>query len=212
MAIVGSRNVPEWILEVMIRLGRTLTDYGWAISSGDAYDSDRAGWYGAKQSRKYGEVGARIYLASGTGRSFYRIRDNAFFMDASQFTDTWATAESMAACARGSFGGLNDYGKALHTRNVFQIHGHTLDELVTGIFYYAVPKGKRENEVVNGGTNTAVRLSVNAGVPIRKNLYYDDDLKWVIKFLDKYELDYPYEPIDWTAIHHPQDPRILDFE
>ncbi|AEH03672.1 DprA-like DNA recombination-mediator protein [Pseudomonas phage PhiPA3] len=211
VAIVESRTVPETVLELMIRLGRTHTDHGWAVSSGDAYDSDRAGWYGAVQSKHYDTVGSRIYLASGTGRNWYRIRDHKNFMDATQFTDTWADARAMAITARGSFGGLNEFCQALHTRNVYQIHGHTLDELVERLFYYAKPIGKRENERVDGGTNTALRLSVMAGVPIRKNLYFEDDRQWCLDWLAENELDYPYQEIDWNAIHNPRDPRVLDF-
>lgn len=207
--IVGSRNTPEHVLELMIRMGRTLTDNGISVSSGDAYDSDRAGWYGARQSKRYAEVGARVYLANGTGRNFYRLRDNRFFYDASGFTDTWNTAMQMAMQARGSFGGLNEWGKALHTRNVYQIHGEDLKSLSDAIIYYAEPIGKRENEKVSGGTNTALRLAVMADIPIRKNLYFQDDYEWCGKWLEEHELKYPYIDINWQDIHRPDDPRLL---
>ncbi|MOA55475.1 hypothetical protein D3C78_1792730 [compost metagenome] len=66
--------------------------------------------------------------------------------------------------------------------------------------------------MVNGGTNTAVQLSVSAGVPIRKNLYFQDDVEWVENWLKEHELDYPYEEINWHEIHHPNDPRLFEFE
>lgn len=190
-------------------IGRSLTDLGISVSSGDAYDSDRAGWYGAIQSPRYDEVGARIYLTGNSRKTKERIANNKFFIQAEDFTETWTTAESMACLARGGFGGLNEFGRALHTRNVYQIHGHDLNTLVEAIIYYAVPVGKRENEKVDGGTNTALRLAVDANVPIRKNLYFQDDYEWCEKWLKENDKGYPYREVDWHEIHHPDDPRLL---
>lgn len=210
-AIVGSRDVPLDILELMIRIGRTFTDLGVMISSGDAFGSDRAGWYGAKQSRKYSEVGARIYLTE-SWRNRKRVELNPFFMIAEDYPETWQQAKVMASSARGNFNGLNDYGIALHTRNVYQIFGHNLDELIRAIVYYAKPVGDVKNEVVKGGTNTAVRLAVNAEVPTRINLYTQEGQDWAYKFLEKWEQDYPYEEIVWREILKPDDPRLVDLE
>lgn len=201
-AIVGSREVPRPILEVMIRLGRTLTDIGYSVSSGDAYDSDRAGWYGAKQSSNYDAIGSRIYLPNASKAQ--RIEKYGF-IDASQFTDTWATARSMAASIHGAFDRMNSWGQDLHTRNVFQIHGHDMNSLVKGVFLYAKPYGKTQ---LSGGTNTAYQLAVNAKVETIKNLFIPEDLDWCRQFLEKYEKNEDYQPINWRMIHDPKDPRL----
>ncbi|QBJ02806.1 DprA-like DNA recombination-mediator protein [Pseudomonas phage Psa21] len=209
VAGVGSRTVPEWALELMIRLGRTYTDLGYQMSSGDAWDSDRAFLYGAAQSKRYQEIGAKVYLhKDGTNGRW--IKDNPFYYDASLFDTTVATtARSMAILARGSTWGLNETGLALHTRNVYQIHGINLDELVKAIYFYAEPLGKTK---VSGGTNTALQLAVKAGVPIVKNLYYQETVDEITKWLEENELDYPYIDIDWHQIHKPNDPRLQEFE
>lgn len=212
VAGVGSRTVPESTLEIMIRLGRTYTDLGWMWSSGDAYDSDRAFLYGAEQSDRYLEVGAQVFLHKD-GANKRWVAQKPFYYDASTFdADVSTLARTLACQARGGFYGLFESGIALHTRNVYQIHSADLQTTVKAIWYYAQPEGRRESEKVKGGTNTAVRLCVDAGVPLRKNLYYADVIDEALAWLAEHESDKPYLEIDWTQIHDPRDPRILDFE
>lgn len=209
VAIVGSREVPLDELELMIRLGRTATDIGLADSSGDAFGSDRAGWWGAKQSRCYSEVGARIYLTESY-RARKRAAEYPFFIIAEDYPEKWDMAKSLAFAARGNFNGLNDYGIGLHTRNVYQIYGHWLNDTVKLIIYYAPVVGKIETELVKGGTNTALQLAKQAGVPVRVNLATEKGLEWAETFLSKYEEDYPYVEIDWTQILKHDDPRLVN--
>lgn len=208
VAIVGSRNTPEIVLELMIRLGRTYTDLGVGVSSGDAYDSDRAGWYGACQSRRFSEVGCRIFL-NKQYREGTHISKFPGFIDAREHVTYWDHAKSMAFAARGNFNGLNDWGIELHTRNVYQVYGVNLDEIVIACIFYAKPKSR---DTVSGGTNTAYQLAKQAKVPVIINLATPHGIDWAKTFLAKHELDYPYDPIDWTKIHKHDDPRLLDFE
>jgi hypothetical protein len=209
VAGVGSREVPESILEIMIRLGRTYTDLGFQMSSGDAWDSDRAFLYGAKQSRRYSEVGARVYLnKDGVNRRY--VEENPFYIDASKFdSTTQATARSMACYARDGFGGLNEFGIQLHTRNVYQIHGESLTDTISAIWFYAEPDGRNK---VSGGTNTAFQLAKIAKVPLIENLYYADTVERALKWLDENEQPYPYDDIHWHEIHKPNDPRLSEFD
>ncbi|HFH4533444.1 DNA-protecting protein DprA [Pseudomonas aeruginosa] len=204
-AIVGSRYAPTWALELMIRAGRTCVDLGIGISSGDAYGSDRAGWYGAIQSDKWDTVESRIYIIRN-GFLGRRIENLAWFHDASMYTDTIPTAMAMACAARGSFNGLGRTGIELHTRNVFQIHGHTLREPVSTIIAYG--EQKTPTSVISGGTNTAWQLALDANVPTMYNLYWSDDVKRLEEWLSKNESDEPYMPIDWSEILDPKDSRL----
>lgn len=209
VAGVGSRTVPEWALELMIRIGRTYTDLGYQMSSGDAWDADRAFLYGAAQSKRYQEIGARVFL-NKDGTNGRWIKDNPFYYDASKFDETLqATARSMACEARGGFYGLNDFTIGLHSRNVHQIHGESLCATVAAIYFYAVPVGKTK---VSGGTNTAYQLAKMAGIPIIKNLYYKETVDEIEAWLAEHELDYEYIEIDWHQIHKYDDPRLLEFE
>lgn len=209
IAGVGSRTVPEWALELMIRIGRTYTDLGYQMSSGDAWDSDRAFLYGAAQSKRYQEIGARVFL-NKDGTNGRWVKNNPFYYDASLFDPiTYSTARAMASAARGGFYGLNDFTIGLHARNVYQIHGEGLDALIDAIYFYAVPVGKTK---VSGGTNTAYQLAKMAGVPIIKNLYYKETVDEIEAWLAENELDYEYIEIDWHKIHKHNDPRLLEFE
>lgn len=208
VAIVGSRNTPETILELMIRLGRTYTDMGIAVSSGDAYDSDRAGWYGAKQSKEFDHVGCRIFL-NKSKRNGQPISNFHGFVDTRFNCPQRDMAEAMALKARGTFAGLNSWGIELHTRNVYQIFGLNLDAPVEACIFYAEPK---RNDTVSGGTNTAYQLAKMGNVPIIKNLYLEEDRDWAKRFLADAEGAYPYVDINWHEIHKPDDPRLMDFE
>lgn len=208
VAIVGSRSTPEIVLEYMIRLGRTYTDMGIGVSSGDAYDADRAGWYGAKQSKRFDEIGARIYL-NKSYRDGVPISQLRGFIDARELHEYRHHATAMALAARGSFAGLNKFGIELHTRNVYQIHGDKLDSLVEACIFWAEPVGR---DKVKGGTNTAFQIAKKGNVPLIVNLYYQEGIEWAKAFLAEHEQDYPYEEIDWTKIHKYDDPRLLNFE
>ena len=180
---VGSRETPPDVLALLVRLGRTLTDLGWTLSSGDAVGADRAFYEGALQSPRFSEVGCRIYLAWNGVGGRYHDPDNGFY-DATQFTETYPQAEALALAARGSFEGLGRGGRALHTRNVFQIYGHTLKEPVSCVLFWAVPQGRSGK--VKGGTSTAVTLAQQAGIKTI-NLYTDQSQRSALDFLAKYE-------------------------
>ena len=72
----------------------------------------------------------------------------------------------------------------MHTRNVFQIHGHMLNDPVKAIIYWAKPVGK--TEVVKGGTNMALQMAIRAGIPKRINLYTDEGLAKAHALVDQY--------------------------
>jgi hypothetical protein len=186
---VGSRGTPDDILLLMIRLGRTLADVGYTLSSGDAIGADRAFWFGATLSPRHAEIGCRIYLH----KDGYQGRFNnpkLGFLVATQFRETWDKAQQIASAARGGFYGLGAGGIALHTRNVFQIYGHTLRAKVGSIYFWGEPKGKQEK--VNGGTNTALQLAIKANLPQRINLFYPEMRARAEAFLAKYETKEPY--------------------
>lgn len=177
---VGSRETPEDVLALMRRLGEHLCNLGWGLSSGDAEGADRAFYEGAYVSPNFYKVPSRIYLAwNGVWGRYHDPSE--YFFDATRYTDTYETAKQMALEARGSFEGLKRGGIGMHTRNVFQIHGHTLQDPVGSILYWGQPVGKTEK--VKGGTNTALQLAVRANVPIRLNLYKEEDRLRAEKFL-----------------------------
>lgn len=210
IAIVGSREVPEDELELLIRLGRTFTDLGYEDSSGDAFGADRAGWVGARQSDRYDPQAARIYLVD-SNRNRMRAREYEFKI-AQDYAENWITAEAIALKARGSWNGIdgpnNQFKRDLHIRNVFQILGHTLIDPVKALVYYAPVVGRPEREQVKGGTNTALQIAKTVNIPKRYNLATKEGYDWANEFLKQYESDKEYEEIDWREILKPDDPRL----
>jgi hypothetical protein len=167
---VGSRETPEDILALMRQISLALYAQGYALSSGDAEGADRAFYDGALQSRWYYDLQARIYLAWDGVWDRYHDPKN-FFYDATKFP-TWETAHSMASEVHPAWDKCKRGAKAMHTRNVFQILGDTLNDPVKAIIYWAKPAGK--TETVKGGTNMALQMAIRAGIPKRINLYTDE--------------------------------------
>lgn len=183
---VGSREAPLEILELMVRIGRTMAEQGFGLSSGDAIRSDQAFYRGACLARN--PPPHRIYLAwSGIGGRFHDP-DNGWHV-APFYRENYEQASQIAEKARGGFFGLTQGGIAQHVRNVYQIYGHTLDEVVKVMWYWGIPVGKQEK--VKGGTNTALQLAIMANVN-RINLYTDHGIERAIRFLTCYESKQPY--------------------
>jgi hypothetical protein len=191
---VGSRETPLDILEMMVRIGRTMAEQRVGLSSGDAIRADQAFYRGACLHRENVAVGERvvpnrIYLAWNGIAGRHHDPENGWYA-APFYKDTYEKASQLALEARGSFEGLTRGGIGQHVRNVYQIHGHTLTEPVIALWYWGIPVGKKEK--VRGGTNTALQLSIKAGVPNRINLYTDEGLERAVRFLAKYESGKPY--------------------
>lgn len=193
---VGSRETPKNIMELMIRLGRTATDLGYKFRSGDAYNADKAFWYGVQQSKKFEDIGAEIIIIEDGFRG--RTTDEKIFYDYSKLSqDIKDQCMEIAKGVRGSFHGLNEMGIALHSRNVVQIKGLDLKSNVDILFLYA-PLNR--NGRVKGGTATAHDLAVKEEVPVIKNLYIDEDYQWCVEWLAEHESYESYNDIDWKQI------------
>lgn len=179
---VGSRETPEEILELMRRISVALYAQGFALSSGDAEGADTAFYEGALLSPHFHTLGARIYLAWNGVRNRYHDPKNYFF-DASKFA-TWETANSLASEIHPAWDKCGRGARAMHSRNVYQVMGHTLTDPISSLIYWAKPVGK--DEKVSGGTNQALQTSIKFGIKNRINLYTDEGMERATKFLDQY--------------------------
>jgi len=191
---VGSRDTPVPILALMFLLGRVLTDYGWRLRSGGARGADSAFYEGARMSEVFHENLPAIYLPfNGMFNGAQRVWEDpsAGIIDASKF-ECWQAAEEIAYRTRGSWakgkGELTQAGKALHTRNVFQVLGETLDAPSRFLICWALP---RSNGAVAGGTNTAVKLATAYGVKVI-NLYHPEEYNRMLDFLDRHQVEHPF--------------------
>lgn len=188
---VGSRETPEDILVLMQAIAKKLTDLGWVLRSGGAQGADSAFYAGCQQSDKFDINKPFIYLAwNGASGKFHDPSLGIY--DASKF-DTWEEAEAIALETRGSWLISKDTemgrgGKALHTRNIFQVLGEDIDTPSRFLICWALPVGKLgDRSKVKGGTATATKLAAKHNVEII-NLYYPEDFNRCLDFLDKYDV------------------------
>ena len=190
---VGSRDTPPDILALMSDLSYWLGRCGWGLSSGGAAGADDAFLQGmlkcpdCEPSRRL-----RIYLI---GRKFESYRPDPIrgFHHSPSYTETWEQAKTIAEEVRGSFHGLGDAGIELHTRNVYQVLGHTLKDPVKQTVCWAELVGKQGR--VKGGTNTAVGVSLKYDIPVM-NLYLDADRQRAERFItamqERFADTFPY--------------------
>lgn len=202
---VGSRDTPTEILALMYLVGRVFTDFGWRLRSGGARGADTAFYEGARWSELFQVNTPQIYLAwNGVFNGITRHWEDSAkgYFDASKFAK-WKEAEQIALDTRGSWARgkdaqgniieLDEKGKALHTRNVFQILGEHLDNPSKFLICWAPPVGKR-GLTVRGGTNTAWKLAKKHGIKCI-NLAVPEDYNKVLDFLDRHQVEHPFERI-----------------
>lgn len=184
VAIIGSREPAEGVVEILEDVGEVLCDSNIAITSGDADGCDSAGLRGAMRSQYFGLTGARIYLPwNGVRRSdgTRRYHDGEVFFDASRF-ENYEVAQGLALLARGTFEGLGRGGIALHSRNPYQVLLDDLNTPVGSVICWAKPVGKKG--AVKGGTNTAVQIAIQRKIPII-NLATDEGMEKILQYLRK---------------------------
>lgn len=94
--------------------------------------------------------------------------------------ENYEEARKMAEKLHPNWGACSRGAKALHTRNVYQILGHSLNHQSIFVLCYARPACAGE---VHGGTATAVRLASSLGSPI-VNLWHDIDREKIREYLN----------------------------
>lgn len=180
---VGSRDTPEDILCIQFRLGKTFCDIGFQGISGEAPGSDQIYHEGAKQSKRYGEVGFEVFLPwNGFEKVWHDPKNNVWDFAKTGFS---RRAWWLGIGARGTDSGLKRGGMAMHSRNAMQILGGDLVNPVRFVSCWAKPRGKEGH--VQGGTGTAVALAMHFGIEVL-NLYTDDAMERALNFLDKHEI------------------------
>lgn len=94
-----------------------------------------------------------------------------------------ARAEKIARRIHPNWKAMGSGGKALHTRNVFQVLGTSLDLPSDIIVYYA--KFDADGMGIMGGTRTAVMLAREYNIP-EFNLILPDDIDRLLAYMDNY--------------------------
>ena len=145
---IGARATPPEILSLMTRAAFALTKRGYVLRSGHAIGADSAFERGAGRD-------AQIFLPAAG----WRGSASAFHPDT--FGDElWGRARTIAAAHHPAFAGLSGFVQALHTRNVIQVLGATLDSPAEFVMCWTA------DGEASGGTGQAMRIAATHGVPV----------------------------------------------
>ena len=165
---VGSRETPTAILDLMQEIAFKLACDGYVLRSGGADGADLAfqkGWERGKQLTP-----AEIFIPWDGFNGFSHGQDGVVYtlnkMSNSQ------QAERIASEIHPVWDRLSRGAKALHTRNIYQVLGKTLDQPSRFLICYAKPT----KTGVSGGTNTAVQVALQHGVKVF-NLYEQENIE-----------------------------------
>jgi len=154
---IGSRETPEPVLLRMIELGARLAEAGLVLRSGGAAGADSAFEAGCDRAK-----GVKQVILPWDGFQPDREKDlkrritepGVLVMPASHR----AAAEEIAKFHHPCWGRLGLGGRSLHTRNVGQVLGPTLDQPVS--FVVCWTRGGA------GGTGQAIRIAQGRCIPI----------------------------------------------
>lgn len=149
---VGSRETPIHVLNQMTAIGRSLAERGITLRSGGATGADTA------FERGCDEVGGNkeIYLP---WNGF-----NGLFQNQGYIVGDNPNAEAIAESLHPAWHRCSPGARKLHTRNVYQVLGATLDN-PSSILVCWTPGGK-----LVGGTAMAIRMAMLNDITVI-NLY-----------------------------------------
>jgi len=145
---IGARATPPEILSLMTRAAFALTKRGYVLRSGRAIGADSAFERGAGRN-------AQIFLpAAGWRGSASALHPETLG------AELWGRARAIAAAHHPAFAGLSRFVQALHTRNVFQVLGCSLDNPAEFVLCWTA------DGEASGGTGQALRIAASHGVPV----------------------------------------------
>lgn len=165
---IGSRKIGKENYAFLFQIGKKLKEQGWIVRSGGAQGADSA----------FGE-------ADPLGEHYVPWRNFAVLKNLSEINvnqfkrDILEKAAKIAAEHHKKWDSLSSAVQLLHTRNVFQIFGRSLDSPSKMVIFWA-PEEKGE---VVGGTGQAIRIARSYNIPTY-NTYFSETKERLQKWLD----------------------------
>jgi hypothetical protein len=153
---IGSRSVPDTIINKIFKLSIFLSEIGFTLRSGGAPGCDSAFEVGCESVRGKKE----IYIP-------WKNFENRYTAIVASDLENFEDAIKISMKHHPAWYRLPQPAKLLHTRNVYQILGRNLNSPVDFVVCYT-QDGKS-----SGGTGQAMRISESLNIPIY-NLYFDD--------------------------------------
>ena len=145
---IGARATPPEVLSLMTRVAFALLKRGYVLRSGHAIGADCAFERGAGEA-------AEIYLPATGWRG-----SASTFHKGTMGGEVWGRARAIAAAHHPAFAQLSPFVQDLHTRNVFQVLGASLDSPVEFVLCWTA------DGEASGGTGQALRIAATHSVPI----------------------------------------------
>jgi len=167
---IGARGTPDRIGKIMTALARKLDNDGFILRSGGAS--------GADTFFEDGATHADIFLpwSKFNGRMKPTVGKKEFISKYSK--EIASKAERLASEVHPAWDNCNGTVRKFHARNAHQVLGRLLDDPTEFVVFWAVPDGDQ----VKGGTNTAVQMAKNRGIPTY-NLYDDEVEERIMKYV-----------------------------
>lgn len=182
---VGSRETPAPIFEMMVELGSKLASKGWTLRSGGAKGADAAfeqGMFQCVGEGPYSWTPAEIYLPwSGYEDHFKKSHGGLNILPSDILLSDERIAEGMAMAIHPNWGACSQGARKMHTRNVHQVLGRTLDKPSKMLVAWTKMDAKGNPK---GGTATAIRLAIQNGVEVF-NLNKPEDFERVETWMKK---------------------------
>lgn len=159
---VGSRDISIDEYDLLFDIIYHIAGLGYVLRSGDASGSDNACQLGYLQAYKDGFIGApyEAYVAWNSWRANPRTK-LSWLIYPGQLRD-WRRAELTMNWIHPAANKLRRGGRALHTRNIFQVLGLDLNTPSTGLVCCA---DADRNGVPKGGTRTAWVMARRRDIP-----------------------------------------------
>lgn len=181
---VGSRETPANILKLMESVGFALASQGWTLRSGGAIGADQAFEKGMFRfvgyDQPYGWVPAEIYLPWSGYEDHHRDTHGGLNILPSYIRlEDEQIAEGMAMSVHPAWEACKQGARKMHTRNVFQVLGKTLDQ--PSKMLIAWTRLDRQGNP-KGGTATAIKLAQDNGVQVF-NLNKPEDYTRIEKWI-----------------------------
>lgn len=149
--LIGSREPPERIANIAIKIGRVLSDRGILAYSGGAPGMDSHFLFDYAPERR------RIILPEN---GFNGLYSNGMDIIDYNELDTYKAADEARKVA-GNFDYQNEWTQRRYARNAVQILRENLDSPTDFVLFWAIEK----DFCVKGGTAIATRLARLYGVP-----------------------------------------------
>ncbi|WP_240345042.1 hypothetical protein [Novosphingobium sp. THN1] len=145
---IGARATPPEVLSLMTRAAFALTKHGYVLRSGHAIGADSTFERGAGRN-------PQIFLPAAGWRG-----SASEFHPGTLRPEVWDRARTIAAAHHPAFAGLSAFVQALHTRNVFQVLGTSLDSPAEFVLCWTA------DGEASGGTGEALPIAASHGVPV----------------------------------------------